>query len=195
MPALGDTGWSVPLNANCATLDSLAAVGSLAVTTTEVPSASLNIHVASGVYVEQNGSCGNFAGVSSEAVTALSHSYVYVDVANSGNLGISTSGWPNTAHVRLALVVSSSTSILSIADERIAYGVIGSVADATNFSFGTIAGSQLGTAANQRLSFYGQVPTIQPTMGAATAGSTYSVNEQTMLQTVYNAMRTLGLGS
>ena len=37
MPAIGDTGWSVPVNGNCTTLDGLAPVGGLAVTTTEIP--------------------------------------------------------------------------------------------------------------------------------------------------------------
>jgi hypothetical protein len=32
-------------------------------------------------------------------------------------------------------------------------------------------------------------------MGAATAGATYTSNEQSMLQAVYSAVRSLGLGS
>jgi hypothetical protein len=42
-----------------------------------------------------------------------------------------------------------------------------------------------GTANNQ----------AQPTMGAATAGASYTTNEQAMLQAVYNAVRALGLGT
>ena len=47
-PALGDTGWSTPLNSNCDALDALAPVGGLAVALHEVPSASLNVKVAAG---------------------------------------------------------------------------------------------------------------------------------------------------
>jgi hypothetical protein len=195
MPAVGDTGWAIPVNGNCATLDSLAAVGGLAVTATEVPSATLNVHVAAGAYTIQNGSVVKFAGVPTQAITASTSSYLYLDLTNGGSLAVSATGWPVTTHVRLALVIAGSTSIVSISDQRIAYGAVGSILDGTNFSFGTTTGSQLGTASNQKLGFYGQVPTVRPTMGAATAGSTYSSNEQAMLQTVYNAIRTLGLGS
>jgi hypothetical protein len=34
---------------------------------------------------------------------------------------------------------------------------------------------------------------VRQTGGAATAAATYGANEQTMLQAVYNAMRTYGL--
>src|SRR5262249_100184 len=57
-PALGDTGWSVPVNSNCATLDALAPVGGLAVTTHEQPSSSLKVDVAAGSYVKQDGTIG-----------------------------------------------------------------------------------------------------------------------------------------
>jgi hypothetical protein len=43
------------------------------------------------------------------------------------------------------------------------------------------------------IGFLGAAAAAQQTGGAATAGSTYGTNEQTMLQTVYNAMRTFGL--
>ncbi len=64
-----------------------------------------------------------------------------------------------------------------------------------NITLGTATGTQIGTAATQKLGFFGKTPAVQPTMGAATAGTTYTTNEQTMLQAVYNAVRALGLGS
>jgi hypothetical protein len=39
------------------------------------------------------------------------------------------------------------------------------------------------------------IPIAQPTMGAATAGATYTAAEQAMLQAVYSAVRALGLGT
>ena len=68
-------------------------------------------------------------------------------------------------------------------------------ADGVNITLGSTIGTQIGTAPGQKLGFFGKTPTTQPTMGAATAGATYTSNEQAMLQAVYNAVRTLGLGS
>jgi hypothetical protein len=195
MPAVGDTGWALPINANAATLDGVACIGSLAVTTTEVPSATLNVRVASGSYCRQDGTVATYPGISTQAVVSANSSYLYLDLTNSGNLVLSTAGWPNTAHVRLAIVLAGSATISDITDQRVAYSTAGSVADGTNWMLGTVIGSQIGTAPNQKLGFFGKSPVVQPVMGAATSGSTYSTNEQVMLQTVYNAVRLLGLGS
>ena len=64
-----------------------------------------------------------------------------------------------------------------------------------NLTLGTSTGTQIGTAANQKIAFFGNTPIVQPTLGAATAGTSYTTNEQTMLKAVYAALRTLGLGS
>jgi hypothetical protein len=195
MPASGDRTWNVALNANCATLDALACIGSLAVTTTEVPSASLNVKVVAGSYLKQDGTIGMFAGVSSRAMTGSATNYLYLDLTNSGTLTVSTAGFPSTAHVRLAIVIAGAGVISSIADNRVAFSVIGSFADGINLTLGTSTGTQIGTAPNQKLAFFGKTPIVQPTLGAATAGSSYTSNEQAMLQAVYNAVRNLGLGS
>jgi hypothetical protein len=195
MPASGDRTWNVALNANCSTLDALAPLGSLSVTTTEVPSASLNIRVAAGTYLNQDGTIGTFAGVASQALTISATNYVYLDLTNSGTLTVNTTGFPSTAHVRLAVVTAGAGTISSIADTRVAFDVIGSFADGINFTFGSNTGTKLGTAPNQKLAFFGKTPIAQPTMGAATAGSSYTANEQAMLNAVYNAVRNLGLGS
>jgi hypothetical protein len=195
MPASGDRTWNVALNANCSTLDALAPVGSLAVTTTEAPSASLNVKVAPGTYLKQNGSIGTFAGVSSQAMTTSATNYLYLDLTNSGTLTVNTTGFPPTAHVRLAVVIAGAGTISGIADNRVAFSVIGSFADGINLTFGTSTGTQIGTAANQKLAFFGKTPIVQPTLGPATAGSSYTSNEQAMLQAVFNLLRNLGLGS
>ena len=114
---------------------------------------------------------------------------------SAGDLTVNTTGFPSTAHVRLAVVVAGAATITSITDVRVAFPVLGSIADGINFSLGTNTGSQIGTAANQKLAFFGNAPIAQPTLGPAVAGSTYTANEQTMLQAVYNALRNLGLGS
>jgi hypothetical protein len=43
--------------------------------------------------------------------------------------------------------------------------------------------------------FFATAPVAQQTMGAATAGATYTATEQAMLQAVYNAVRAFGLGT
>jgi hypothetical protein len=194
MPAIGDTGWSVPVNGNCTTLDGLAPIGGLAVTTTEIPSATLNVAVAAGSYITQGGAIGTFPGSAFQAMTANATQVLYLDLTKSGAMTIQAS-YPATPHVRLATVAAGASTITSIIDNRQCFNVVGSWADGVNITLGTATGTQIGTASNQKLAFFGKTPTTQPTMGAATAGSSYTSNEQAMLQAVYNAVRALGLGS
>jgi hypothetical protein len=195
MPAPGDRTWNMPVNGNALVLDALAPVGALAVVTTEVPSATLNVHVAAGSYLKQDGTIGTYAGAVSQPMTPSTTNYLYLDLTNSGVLVINSTGFPPTAHVRLATVVAGPSSITSITDTRVAFHVVGSFADGVNLSLGASTGTQIGTAANQKLAFFGQTPVVQPTLGAATAGTSYTSNEQTMLNAVYAAVRVLGLGS
>ena len=194
MPAIGDTGWAVPINANCAALDMLAAVGNLAVTTIEVPSASLNVAISPGSYIKQDGSIGTFPGAAPQPVAASTTQVLYLDLPNAGALAI-TAAYPTTPHVRLATVIAGASSISSIVDNRQCFHVVGSWADGVNISLGSGIGTQIGTAPTQKLGFFGKLPTTQPSMGVATAGASYTNNEQAMLQAVYSAVRALGLGS
>jgi len=193
-PAAGDRTWNTPLNANCTALDALAPIGGLAVTLTEVPSASLNVRVSAGKYVQQDGTIGTYAGTASHAVAATATKVLYLDLTASGALTVAAS-FPSTAHVRLATVVTGSSTITSIADARVACTVIGSFLDGVNLTFGTTTGTQIGTAVGQKLAFYGATPVVQQTLGTATASSSWTSTEQGMLQRVYNAVRALGLGS
>jgi hypothetical protein len=195
MPAAGDRTWNVPVNGNAQFLDALAPVSALAVVATETPSATLNVKVAAGNYARQDGTIGTYAGSVSQATTASVTNYLYLDLTNSGALVVNTSGFPTTAHVRLATVVTGTSTITTINDARVAFRVIGAFADGVNLALGSITGTQLGTAANQKLAFFGATPVVQPVLGAATAGTTYTSNERTMLNAVYAAVRTLGLGS
>jgi hypothetical protein len=194
MPAIGDTGWAVPVNANCTLIDSLSPVGGLAVTTAEVPSASLNVAVAAGSYIKQDGTIGAFSGATSQAIGAATTQVLYLDLTHSGALTVAAA-YPTTPHLRLATVVAGATTISSITDNRQCFNVVGSWADGVNVTLGSVTGSMIATAPAQKLGFFGKTPTTQPAMGAATAGATYSGNEQAMLQAVYNAVRALGLGS
>jgi len=160
-PALGDTGWSTPLNSNCTTLDGLAPVGGLAVTMKELPSTSLNVAVAAGNYVQQDGTVGTYAGTSSQAITASTTKVLYLDLTSSGALTVGAS-YPATAHVRLATVVAGSSTLTSVTDNRQCFDVCGSVLDGINWSFGTTTGTKIGTATTQKIGFYNATPIVQP---------------------------------
>ncbi len=71
IPGTGDTGWAVPADANFVQLDAISAIGGLAVTTTEVPSTTLNVKVAAGRFLHIVAS-GNLTGsVAGNAVAAI----------------------------------------------------------------------------------------------------------------------------
>lgn len=55
-------------------------------------------------------------------------------------------------------------------------------------SFGESGGARV-------IGFFGATPVIRQTMGAATAGGTYTATEQAMLQAVYDAVRNVGIGT
>ena len=195
MPAAGDRIWNVPVNANAQALDALAPVAALAVVSTEVPSATRNVHVAAGNYLRQDGTIGTYAGAASQLMASSATNFLYLDLTNSGTFVVNTTGFPASSHVRLATVVAGPSSITSITDARVAFHVVGSFADGVNLTFGTSTGTQIGTAASQKLGFFGKTPVVQPALGSATAGTSYTTNEQAMLNAVYAAFRSLGLGS
>jgi hypothetical protein len=191
-PALGDTGWSTPINNNATTLDGLAPVGGLCVTLHEVPSTSLNVFVAAGNYIQQDGTIGTYAGTASQVITASATKVLYLDLTASGALTVAAS-YPTTAHVRLATVVAGSATITSITDNRQTFAVLGSFLDGVNFTFGSTTGTKIGTATTQKVGFYGATPVVQQTGGSATAGATYTTNEEGMINRMYTALRALGL--
>lgn len=119
-PAVTDTGWDVPINANADALEALAPLAALNVSLAEVPSASLNVRVAAGTYVKAAGTIGTYAGTSSQAITTLTTKYLYL--TDSGTLTVGTA-WPTggTNHVRLAVVVAGATTITSVTDARMCF--------------------------------------------------------------------------
>jgi hypothetical protein len=122
MPATSDRNWDVPINANAEILDGLTAIGGLAVTTTEVPSTTLQVAVSPGNFVNSSGVIINFAGISPFVVPASSTVYLWLTDA-----GVLRSGpsFPTTAHLRLSQVVSGATALNQVVDERIQCSVAG----------------------------------------------------------------------
>jgi len=120
-PALNDRDWHAPLNANVDALDAVPALGALAVTPREIPSASLFVSVAAGSYVKADGTVGAFAG--NPALAILSGWTMRVWLTDAGALS-NGPDWPETPHVRLATVTAGATTIAAIADERVVHRTI-----------------------------------------------------------------------
>ncbi len=193
-PALGDTGWGATLNANAAALDALAPLGGLAVTTHEQPSSTLHVDVAAGTFVDQSGAVQTYAGVSNQAITLSTTKTLYLDGAAAWALVVGSS-YPATPHVRLATVTAGATTITSITDNRQSRAAAGSIAEGTVWTLGTATGLKIGSGSTEKLGFYGATPVVRPTMGAATAGGTYTSAEAAMINALWSALRNLGLGS
>jgi hypothetical protein len=167
-PAVADRNWNVPLNANADVLDALAPIGGLCVAPAEVPSASLNVSVASGKYQKRDGTVGSFAGTASLALGAAAVSSIYL--TDAGTLTVSTGGYPATSHVPLATVATGAATVSSVTDDRVVCSVVGTDAlpylplsggtlgDGANIALGTTTGTQIGTASSQKLGFWGATP-------------------------------------
>ena len=122
-PATSDRNWDVPINANVDALDAMSAIGGLATSTTETPSASLKVTISPGNFANSSRVVVSFAGLIGLTVPPSSTTYLWLTDA-----GVVTSGssFPTTAHLRLAHAVSGATSILNVVDERIQCSVNGS---------------------------------------------------------------------
>lgn len=118
-PADGDAGWGATLRADVDALDAVAALGGLAVVPAETPSASLNVKVAGGRFVAPAGAEVSYAGTASQALTLSASNYVYLTPA--GVLTVSTSSFPATAHLPLAVVTTDATTVTAVADRRPAF--------------------------------------------------------------------------
>ena len=122
MPATSDRNWDGPINANAQILDGMTAIGGLAVTTTETPSATLQVAVSPGNFLNSTGVAVNYPGLSPYIVPPSSTLSLWLS-----DTGVLTSGssFPSTIHLRLAQVVTGPTSVLQIVDERIQCSVAG----------------------------------------------------------------------
>jgi len=122
-PGTSDRQWDVPINANADALDAMTAVGSLAVTTTETPSTSLQVRVSAGAFIKLDRSVGTFSGNPTVVVPGSATVYLWLD--GSGTL-VSGSAFPTAAHLRLAHIVSGPNAVAQVVDERIQCSAAGS---------------------------------------------------------------------
>jgi hypothetical protein len=178
VPQLNDLNWHLPIQALIAGLDTIASIGPLAVTATApgltaaLPSSSLGVSVAGGTFLNASGNTVNYSGSAGTLMIASSTTKLWLD--DTGVLYTGSSYPSGTQFFPLATVISSTTAITSISDDRVIWrsyggssaGYVGkagdTLGDGSNFVLGTTSGSRIGTASTQKLAFYGATPIVQP---------------------------------
>ena len=169
-PATSDRNWDVPINANTDALDGMTALGGLAVTVTEVPSATVQVRVSAGNYKKSDGTVMSFPGVTAFLLPPSATSFLWLTDAGVVTVG---SAFPTTAHLRLAHAVVGSSSVVQVVDERIQCSMAGTglgfvlkAGDTMNGPL-TVGSSGAGTTLmvadpiNRLLGFFGASPASQ----------------------------------
>ena len=121
-PEDDESGWGDLVNATTDALDAVAAIGAFAVTPHEVPSESLGIDIAGGVFVKSDGETyATFAGEVGYELAPSTTTYLWID--DDGDVQEDGAGWPATPCLRLAVVITDADAIASIVDARTPYRV------------------------------------------------------------------------
>ena len=181
-PATSDRNWDVPTNANADALDGMTAIGGLAVSPTETPSATLQVAISAGTFVNSVGLMVAFAGTPSFGVSPSATTCLWL--TDAGTLSTGTT-FPTKAHVRLAQAISGPTSLIRVADARVQCAVAGTglgfVLKAGDAMSGplTVASPTTGSSlfladpVNRLLGFFGTSPSTQaPALTPLTSNST-----------------------
>jgi hypothetical protein len=190
MPAASDRHWDVPLNANAQYLDSLKALGGLAVTTLEAPSASLSCRISAGTFVKSNGTLVTFGGTASLAIPASVTSLIWL--TDSGLPGVG-SVYPATPYLPLAhdaraayQSIGANTVFVAKAGDTIS-GPLQVVSPSTGMAVLSI------DPVNQLVGFFGVTPATQTAKITAmtdstggTAGGTLTNVSSTYTQGILN---------
>ncbi len=207
-PAVADRNWNLPLNANADALDALAPIGGLCVTTAESPSASLIVQAASGRFQKADGTVGAFSGSASTTLPPSLTSVLYL--TDAGSLVVSTTGYPATPHVPLATVVTNTTAVVSLTDDRVVCGVAGAgarpflplaggaLAEGADVALGVSTGTRIGTAPSQKLGFWNASPVARPgsyVQNYATNGRTLNAYTAAPASTAYSGLASGQAGS
>jgi hypothetical protein len=203
MPGTADRNWDIPLNANTAALDQQAALGTLAVSPTEIPSASLNVKVSAGSFRKGDGNLISFAGASTLAMSANATNYVYL--TDSGTLTVNTTGWPTGNIVQLAKVITGPSAITSITDQRLPWSAKGGHVHLGVGAPSIVAGNGAGTSPTISLSgsdqaglitlTTGTTPTASSVVATVTFGFSYFSTPRAVLLTAANAATAALTGS
>jgi hypothetical protein len=107
-------------NGNADAMDQMAPLAGLAVTSSELPSTSLNVSVAAGQFLRSDGSPVSYTGIASQAIPARSTRVLYLD--ETGALQIATAYPVGVAYTPLATVVTGNSTVTTITDNRVRGG-------------------------------------------------------------------------
>lgn len=212
-PGFDERDWHLLLNAQ---LDLLAGMGALTALLVTLPaaerptSASLDVYVNPGMYLKADRTEAVFAGATLTIAADNAINYVWLDAAGAPQQ--STTGYPaaGTAHAPLATVTAASGAIASIVDDRIGL-VVGNRAlgldylaltvddsgGAVGVDTGATNGLKLGTAATQKLGFWGATPVVRPASASqaavtmASVGATNSSDVSATINANFTALATL----
>lgn len=189
-PATADRNWDIPINANADYLDGVSAIGQLVVTPQEMPSVSLNVRVTAGTYVKADGTFGTFPGATNYLMSASSTTCLWL---SDGGVLSSSSAFPSTAHVRLAQVVTTATTVQSVADARVnvqtggtGLGFLLKSGDTMNGPF-SVASASTGLSAlsinpdGVTIGFFGATPATVAASVVAITDSTNGVVSNTLV--------------
>jgi hypothetical protein len=115
MPGAADRHWDVVLNQQLTALDALDVLSSFAVTTTEHPSATLNVSVAPGTFRSGSGTVISYAGTGVTPLTLAANATNSIYLNDTGALNVSTAGFLTFGNILpIAVVVTGATSVTSI---------------------------------------------------------------------------------
>ncbi|CAB4131042.1 hypothetical protein UFOVP124_52 [uncultured Caudovirales phage] len=177
LPQLNQLNWHVPIQNLIGALDKHAAIGPFCATPADpgtsaaLPSTSLSVSVAGGIFLNASGNQTTYSG-GTFALSASSTTMLWLD--DSGVLYSGSTYPTGTQFLPLATVTTGTSTVTAISDDRIfwrtfggsASGYIGkagdTLGDGSNFALGTTTGTRIGTATTQKLAFFAATPIVQP---------------------------------
>jgi hypothetical protein len=121
-PDFDEATWWDALNDNWDEIDGYSILAALKVKPAEIPSASLDVAVNAGKYLNLDGTVASYTGTSSFAMTASTINYVFLSDVNV--LTVNTTGYPSVSN-RLARVTTNATVVTAIDDDRVTSAIGG----------------------------------------------------------------------
>ena len=169
---LDDPNWHLPFQADIIMLGA-SALGQLAVSLTENPSASLHVNVSAGSYRKANGTLGTYAGSTSNALPNNATTMLWL--TDGGTLTTGSAFPTTTAYVPIATVTTLAGLVTTIVDSRIPWGTIRPAPFANKTTAYALTGDDLivtGDATGAAFAI------TLPAASAVPAGKTYTIKKK-----------------
>lgn len=124
-PDAGTANWNTDVEANYAQLDATPTIMALQVRQSEFPSTTRHVNIAAGTFRKSDGTSVSYAGTSGMTVAAGATTRIWLD--ETGTIQTSTSAFPATSIVPLALVAAGASTITGVTDRRVGLFAFGEV--------------------------------------------------------------------